>query len=105
MVSGNRQDLENIVMDELSYGHSGGAMDDKKIFVEKLASGSSDFVEIDITDQTIQVHKKTAIVRHTLSARTNDNNTPGTVKLKVLLVFVKDDGDWKVLARQAVKLP
>lgn len=103
MISGNQQDLEAVVMDELSYGHSSGMLDDKKLFIDKLVSGKSDFVEIDITDQSVQVINKTGIVRHTLSARTNDNNKAGTVTLKILLVFVKDHGQWKLLARQAVK--
>ncbi len=103
MVSGNEQDLEKIVMDELTYGHSGGHVEGKKEFIDKIITGKSDFVSINLGDQTLKVTKKTAIVRHTLSAETNDNNKPGTVRLKILLIFVKDDGQWKLLARQAVK--
>ncbi len=54
-------------------------------------------------DQVIVVTRKTAIVRHILSAETSDNNQPGRVKLKVMLVFVKLSGHWKLIARQAVK--
>ena len=103
MISGNRKDLESIVMDELTYGHSGGHVEGKQEFVEKLAGGTSDFVTISLTDQTIQVTKKIGVVRHNLSAETNDNNKPATVHLKILLIFVKDGGEWKLLARQAVK--
>jgi hypothetical protein len=103
MVSGNANDLESIVMDELTYGHSGGHVEGKKEFIEKLTSGKSDFVSIILSEQTIQIKKKTGIVRHNLTAETNDNNKPATVHLKILLIFVKDDGQWKLLARQAVK--
>lgn len=103
MISGNANDLENIVMDELTYGHSGGHVEGKKEFMEKLTSGKSDFISISLSDQTLQITKKTGIVRHNLSAETNDNNKPATVHLKILLIFVKDDGQWKLLARQAVK--
>ena len=104
MVDGNRQDLESIVLDKLSYGHSGGHIDDKKEFVEKLASGASDFVTIDLSDQTISVSGKTAIVRHKLNAKTNDGGKPAEVHLLVLLIFQKDNKQWKLLARQAVKI-
>ena len=43
MISGNRTELENIASNQLSYGHSNGYVEDKKEFVEKLASGKSDF--------------------------------------------------------------
>jgi ketosteroid isomerase-like protein len=103
MVDGNREDLESIVLDKLSYGHSGGHIDDKKEFVEKLAGGGSDFVTIDLLDQTISISGKTAIVRHKLNAKTNDGGKPAEVHLLVMLVFQKDHKQWKLLARQAVK--
>lgn len=103
MISGNAKDLENIVSDQLNYGHSSGAIDDKKIFVEKLTSGKSDFVTINISEQTISVSNKIAIVRHKLEAKTNDNGKAGELKLNVLLVWKKLGGRWKLLARQAVK--
>ena len=104
MVDGNRAQLENLVTDKLSYGHSGGHIDDKKEFVEKIASGKSDFVTIDLTEQTISVSGKTAIVRHILTAKTNDGGKPADVHLRVLLIFQKQGGKWKMLARQAVKI-
>lgn len=103
MIDGDRMALEKIADQSLSYGHSSGQLDDKKEFVEKLVSGRSDFVSIALTEQTIIVSGNTAIVRHTLSAETNDGGKPGQVKLKVLLVWQKNGGQWKLLARQAVK--
>jgi ketosteroid isomerase-like protein len=105
LISGNRADLESITSAKLSYGHSGGKVEDKTAFVEALASGKSDFVTIELNDQTVSVSGKVAIVRHKLSAKINDNNVPGTVNLVVMLVFQKEGGQWKLLARQAVKPP
>jgi hypothetical protein len=103
MISGDRAALNESVSDNLSYGHSGGHVEGKQEFVEKLASGKSDFVSINISEQTISLNGSTAIVRHNLDAQTNDGGKPATVKLKILLVFAKESGDWKLLARQAVK--
>jgi ketosteroid isomerase-like protein len=104
MISGVREDLAFIVDDSLSYGHSGGAVESKSEFVEKIASGKSDFVTINLTDQKISIIGNVAVVRHQLFATNNDNGKPGEVKLKILLVFKKVGKDWKLLARQAVKL-
>ena len=103
MVSGNRQQLEAIAAPELSYGHSGKKIENKAEFVESIASGSSDFVSIDLTDQTVKVVGNTAIVRHNLRATTNDGGKPGAVDLRILLIWQKQHGQWKLLARQAVK--
>ena len=104
MINADKNALENLVAEKLSYGHSGGAIDDKKSFVEKIVSGQSDFVTIDLTEQTISVSDNTAIVRHILKAKTNDGGKPGEVNLRVLLVWQKQNGEWKLLARQAVKI-
>lgn len=104
MVSGERAALEKIADEKLSYGHSSGKIEDKAAFVEAIASGKSDFVSIDLTEQTISVSGDVAIVRHKLSAATNDGGNPGTVKLAILTIWKKQGKEWKLLARQAVKV-
>jgi ketosteroid isomerase-like protein len=105
MVDGDRANLTRLAADDLSYGHSSGKLQDKKEFVEAIASGASDFVTIDLTEQTIKIAGNTAIVRHKLSAQTNDGGKPGSTVLGIMLVFQKQKGEWKLLARQAYKLP
>ena len=103
MISGDSTQLRNLVSDRLSYGHSGGHVDDAAQFVEKIASGKSDFVTIELKNQTIDVKNSVAIVRHTLNATTNDGGKPSEVHLLVLMVWQKEKGVWKMIARQAVK--
>lgn len=105
MVDGDSAILEKLCDDQLTYGHSGGALpQDKKAFVSDIASGRSDFVTLDLTEQTITVKGETAVVRHRLMADTNDlGKGPGKVDLRIILVWHKAKGEWKLLARQAVK--
>jgi CO dehydrogenase/acetyl-CoA synthase gamma subunit (corrinoid Fe-S protein) len=105
MIDGNKSELESIALDKLSYGHSSGYVEDKTEFVDKIVSGKSDFVTIGLKDQTVRVNGKTAVVRHKLDATTLDNGKPGEVHLSVLLIFQKENKRWKLLARQAVKVP
>ena len=97
--------LGALVAEDLSYGHSGGKVDTKASFISDLLDAKSDFVTITITEQTIKVvDANTAIVRHTLAADTLDSGKPGKVALKILGVWQKQGGDWKLLARQAVRI-
>lgn len=105
MISGERAALDHIAATDLSYGHSSGKLEDKAAFVESIASGKSDFVTIDFKNQTIKVTGKTALVRHQLDAKTNDGGKPGEVRLGILLVWQKQGKNWKLLGRQAYKLP
>ena len=103
MITADSAKLAAIVSDDLSYGHSGGKIEDKSAFIRAFVSGSSDFVTIDITEQKIRVYQNTAVVTHTLNATTNDNGKPGTVKLSILTVWNKQNNQWKMIARQAVR--
>lgn len=105
MIDGDRARLTALAAADLSYGHSSGKIQDKKEFVDAIVSGASDFVTIDLTRQTIKVSGNTAIVRHILSAKTNDGGKPGSTVLGIMLVFQKQKGEWKLLARQAYKVP
>jgi len=97
--------LGALVAEDLSYGHSSGRVDTKASFIGDLVAGKSDFVSIAITDQTIKVvGADTAIVRHTLTADTLDSGKPGKVALKILGIWQKQGGEWKMLARQAVRI-
>lgn len=105
LLSGNEQKLRDISSSHLSYGHSNGLIENQDAFVKTLISGKSVFLTIDLSDQTIDLVDKTAIVRHTLYAKTNNDGVLGEVRLKVLMIFQKEKGSWKLLARQAVKIP
>ena len=104
MVDADAATLDKLTLPELSYGHSSGHIETKQEYVGNITSGKSDFVTIDLSDQTIRIAGKNAVVRHTLIAATNDGGKAGTVKLHVLTVWQKKGG-WKLLARQAVKIP
>jgi ketosteroid isomerase-like protein len=104
MVDADKKSLENLAAPDLSYGHSSGMVEDKAAFVEAIVSGKSDFVTITLSEQTIKIADNTAIVRHKLVGDTNNGGTPGKINLAILLVWQKQKGEWKLLARQAVRL-
>ncbi len=104
LIDANEEQLKKMTEKELSYGHSSGKLEDRETFVSSLRSGKSDFVSINLKNQKYEVVDNVGIVRHTLIAETNDNGVPGKVKIGVMMIWRKN-GDWKLLARQAYKLP
>lgn len=97
--------LKSLTSADLTYGHSGGHIENQSELIQKLVSGTSDFVSIDLQDQTIQMFDDIAIVRHVLVADTNDAGKAHAIKIGVMLVWQKQSGDWKLIARQAFKFP
>lgn len=89
----------------LSYGHSSGKLENQAQFIEALVSGVSDFASVDFQDQTIQIEKDLAIVRHNLAADVLDGGKSNSILIGVILVWQKENENWKLIARQAYKLP
>ena len=88
MVDADSTMLDKLTLLKLSYGHSGGHIDDQKEFVQKIVSGKSDFVTLEFAEQTVSVSNNVALVRHKFNAATNDNGKPGEVHLAVLLLIL-----------------
>jgi ketosteroid isomerase-like protein len=105
MIDADAKALKQLSSPLLSYGHSGGHIEDQSAFVEKIVSGKSDFVTMELADQTISISGDVALVRHNLNADIKDGGVPNTIHLGILLVWQKQAGDWKLLARQAFKYP
>ena len=104
MVSADENSLNEMTAEKLSYGHSSGYVEGKAEFIRKLTSGENDFISIALSDQTISVSGTVAIVRNRLEAKITDNGKPNDVKLHVLMVWQKQNKEWKLVARQAVKI-
>lgn len=105
MINPDKAILEDLAAEELVYVHSSGTVRDKAGFVDEFMKGWSVFTSITLSDQTIKISGNNAIVRHRLVADTNKENMPPKIDIIILLVWQKQNGKWKLLARQAAKIP
>ena len=102
MLNPDKSRLESLLADQLSYGHSSGRLETKAQFVDSLVNKKSVFKNITVSDQTVVVVGSNAIVRHLFTGETVSGEKITPVKIGILQVWVKQDGAWKLLARQAV---
>jgi len=105
IVDADKNLLNSITAEELVYGHSNGKVQNKTEFIDEIISGKPDYISVDTADQTVKISGNTAIVRHIYSAETMSSGIAGHVKIGNMLIFQKQHGKWKLLARQAYKLP
>lgn len=103
MLAADRAKLEMLVDDKLSYGHSGGRVETKKEFVDVVAGKKTIYKSITISEPTVSVVGNNAIARHTYAVEYEADGKPGSAKIGVMQVWVKDGGVWKLLARQAFR--
>ena len=104
VVNPERTALDMLVSDALSYGHSAGKVENKEQFIDFLFNGPFKFTSINTADQTIRVSGKNAVVRHIFIGKATNAGVPTDLRLGNLMVWRKEGGKWKLLARQAFKL-
>jgi hypothetical protein len=94
-----------LVADQVSYGHSGGVVESKAQFVSVIVSKKTVHKSITLSEPSVTVVSNNAIARHIFSAEFEAGGKPGTARVGVLQVWTKQHGRWKLLARQAFRLP
>ena len=101
MIDPDKTTLESLIADEVSYGHSGGKVEDKAAFLDAVLTAKNDYKAIVISAQTIKmVGKDIAIVRHKFNAEILTDGGLNKPDLSVLQVWQKQKGSWKLIARQ-----
>jgi len=105
IITPNKEALANLASDNLSYGHSGGLVQNKQQFVDSLVNGQMDFQTLEGKNQTISIAGNNAIVRHQFVSSASKAGAPTTIDVGNLLIWTKENGKWKLLARQAYKIP
>jgi ketosteroid isomerase-like protein len=105
MIDADEATLSKLASEKLTYGHSNADIEDKKKFIQRIISGSSDFTEITVQEQTITVNGDVAHVRQKVEAKLKSGDTINVLKLNILLVWQKQGKEWVLFARQAVRLP
>jgi ketosteroid isomerase-like protein len=104
MIDADKPRLEDMVADQLSYGHSGGRIESKAMFIDAIVSKKFIFKSITLTDSTIAIAGDDAIVRHVFVGETVQDGKPASARVGALQVWQKTGGRWRLLARQAYKL-
>lgn len=105
MVNRDRTALQNLMMEELTYGHSSGKIENKQEFIDEVVNGDFDFISIDTEEQTIFLSgDDTAVVRHFFHTKALSAGKPVDIRIGNMMVLRKQKGQWKILARQAYKL-
>lgn len=105
MVNPQREVLEELCADQLTYGHSSGLIQNKEEFMDDLINGPFNFSSVEALDQTVHLSGETAVVRHIFFAQATKEGEPLEIKLGNIEVFKRNKaGKWELLARQAYKL-
>ena len=98
--------LKQLLHPDLSFGHSSGWVESKQDVLNDVASGKLAYKSIEHKDVKWAAGKHWATVRsnsHVVSVNPDGNTSE--LNLHVLLVWLKTNKGWQLLARQTTRLP
>jgi hypothetical protein len=105
MLGQQRAQLEELCHAQLAYGHSDGRVETKAQFIEGVMTRKAIVKALTLSDHVITVVGANAIARHSWTSESELDGKATTTKIKVMQVWLKDGGSWKLLARQAARPP
>ena len=97
--------LEQVTAAQISYGHSDGRVETKEQFINGVMTRKQVVKSLDFPDLKVAVVGNAAIARHIYLGESEREGKQTTTRIGALQLWQKQDGGWKLLARQGFRLP
>src|SRR5882762_1113852 len=97
--------LDQVASAQISYGHSDGRVETKEQFINGVMTRKQTVKSLAFPELKVAVVGNAAIARHIYLAESELEGKQTTTKIGALQVWQKQDGAWKLLARQGFRLP
>ncbi len=97
--------LDQVSAAQISYGHSSGRVETKEQFINGVMTRKQTVKSLAFPELKVSVVGDAAIARHIYLAESEMDGKQTTTKIGALQVWQKQNGSWKLLARQGFSLP
>jgi ketosteroid isomerase-like protein len=105
ILEADKAKLAQVASEQLSYGHSGGRVETKEQFINGVLTRKAVVKSLAFPELKVTVVGNAAIARHIYLAESELDGKATTTRIGALQVWQKQDGAWKLLARQGFQLP
>jgi uncharacterized protein DUF4440 len=105
ILEADKAKLAQVASDQISYGHSDGRAETKDQFITGVMTRKQVVKSLAFPDLKVAVVGNAAIVRHIYLSESELDGKATTTRIGALQVWQKQDGGWKLLARQGFRLP
>jgi hypothetical protein len=105
LLEADRAKLDQVAAPQISYGHSDGRVETKDQFITGVLNRKQTVKSLAFPDLKVSVVGNNAIARHIYLSESELDGKATTTRIGALQVWQKQDGGWKLLARQGFRLP
>jgi ketosteroid isomerase-like protein len=97
--------LDQVAASQISYGHSDGRVETKEQFINAVMNRKQTQKSLAFPELKVAVVGNNAVARHIYLGESELDGKQSTTRIGALQVWQKQDGGWKLLARQGFRLP
>ena len=105
LLKADKMKLAQVTADQLSYGHSSARVETKDEFITAVLNRKQTVKSLAFPELKVSVVGNNAIARHIYLSESELEGKATTTRIGALQVWQKQDGAWKLLARQGFRLP
>jgi hypothetical protein len=105
LLEADKGKLEQVASAQISYGHSDGRVQTKEQFIDGVMTRKQVVKSLTFPELKVAVVGNAAIARHIYLSQSELDGKATTTRIGALQVWQKQDGGWKLLARQGFRLP
>ena len=105
LLEADRTKLDQVASAQISYGHSDGRVETKEQFIHAVMTRKQVVKSLAFPELKVAVVGDAAVARHIYLSESELEGKATTTRIGALQVWQKQDGSWKLLARQGFRLP
>ena len=105
ILEADKKKLDQVAAAQISYGHSDGRVQNKAEFIDGVMTRKQVQKSLSFPELKVFVAGNTAVARHIYLGESELDGKQTTTRIGALQVWQKQDGGWKLLARQGFRLP
>ena len=104
MLAGDLPVLNTFLAADLTYVHSGGQLETKTEFIERLRTGHLRYRRLDREEVRARVYGKTAVVTGRAHVEVDADGEQHAFEIRFLEVWVSKNGRWQMVAWESTRI-
>ena len=105
ITKGDAAALDQVLSLDLVYTHSNGRTESKSEYVAAVTSGKTKYQSVDYDEMKVKQFGDSAFVAGKARVKLLSSGNPVEMTVRVLHIWVKQNGRWQLAAHQSTRLP
>ncbi|MDH7500655.1 MAG: nuclear transport factor 2 family protein [candidate division NC10 bacterium] len=105
IMSKDQKALEEILSPDLIYTHSSGVVESKAEYISSVCGGSLRYDSVTYEAPVIRIFGITGVMAAKATMVGMNKGQPFNAQMRILHVWVKEAGEWRLVAHQTTRIP